>query len=164
VHSVGATQGKTALRGNTVMKGYSKNPAATAAALDGGWFWPDDAALMHPGGDIEIMDRLKAVIIPGGENILSVEVEAILLNQPSIRAAAVVARPHIRWGEVACAFVDPRCGAAVTKTEVIAFCRHHLAGFKTPKSAVFCDFPKTATGKIQKFLLRDQARPMGPQE
>ena len=160
----GLTTGEIAIRANTVMKGYYKDPVATDAAFADGWFWSGDAAVMHPDGYIEIKDRLKDVIISGGENISSVEVEAILYNHPHIRAAAVVARPHARWGEAPCAFVELRDGVSTTEAEVIAFCRTHLAGFKTPKSVVFCDLPKTATGKIQKFLLRDQARQMGPQE
>jgi fatty-acyl-CoA synthase len=157
------TQGEIAIRGNTVMKGYYKNPKATEESFADGWFWSGDAAVMHPDGYIEIRDRLKDVIISGGENISSVEVEAALYAHPQIKAAAVVARPHDRWGETPCAFVELREGAEVTETEVIAFCRTRLAGFKTPKSVVFCDLPKTATGKIQKFLLREQARSMGPQ-
>ena len=160
----GVTQGEIAMRGNTVMKGYYKDQTATDAAFAGGWFWSGDGAVMHPDGYVEIKDRLKDVIISGGENISSVEVEAVLYSHPHIRAAAVVARPHSRWGETPCAFVELRPGAQVSETEVIAFCRSHLAGFKTPKSVVFCDLPKTATGKIQKFLLRDLARGMGPQE
>ncbi len=157
----GATQGEIAIRGNTVMKGYYKDPAATDAAFDGGWFWSGDGAVVHPDGYLEIRDRLKDVIISGGENISSVEVEAILYNHPQVKAAAVVARPHARWGEAPCAFVERRDGANVTEAEIITFCRQHLAGFKTPKSVVFGDLPKTATGKIQKYILRDQARAMG---
>ncbi len=158
----GVAQGEIAVRGNTVMKGYYKDPDATDTAFDGGWFWSGDVAVMHPDGYIEIRDRLKDVIISGGENISSVEVEAALYHHPAIRAAAVVARPHPRWGESPCAFVELRDGANVTEAEVIAFCRTHLSGFKTPKSVVFCDLPKTATGKIQKYLLREQARALGP--
>ena len=160
----GATQGEIAIRGNTVMSGYYKDPAATMAAFEGGWFWSGDAAVVHPDGYIQIRDRLKDVIISGGENISSVEVEAVLYRHPAIIAAAVVARPHTKWGEAPCAFVELRTGHAVAEDEVIAFCRQHLAGFKAPKSVVFQDLPKTATGKIQKFLLRDAARAMGPQD
>lgn len=158
----GATQGEIAIRGNTVMKGYYKDPSATEAAFEGGWFWSGDAAVMHGDGYIQIRDRLKDVIISGGENISSVEVEAVLYRHPRIKAAAVVARPHDRWGEAPCAFVELHEDAALGEAEVIAFCREHLAGFKTPKSVVFCELPKTATGKIQKFLLRAQARALGP--
>lgn len=158
----GLTQGEIAVRGNTVMSGYYKDAAATTSAFDGGWFWSGDAAVMHPDGYLEIRDRLKDVIISGGENISSVEVEAVLYRHPQIRAAAVVARPHPRWGEVPCAFVELRDAGSVSEADVIAFCRTHLAGFKTPKTVVFCDLPKTATGKIQKFLLREQARAMDP--
>lgn len=157
----GLTQGEIAIRGNTVMKGYYKDPAATEAAFQDGWFWSGDAAVLHPDGYIQIRDRLKDVIISGGENVSSVEVEAVLTRHPAIRAAAVVARPHDRWGEAPCAFVELREGAGATESEVIAFCRRHLAGFKTPKSVVFQELPKTATGKIQKFILRDTARALG---
>ena len=158
----GQTQGEIAIRANTVMKGYYKDPAATETAFDGGWFWSGDAAVRHPDGYVQIRDRLKDVIISGGENISSVEVEAVLYRHPAILAAAVVARPHSRWGEAPCAFVEARAGHDLTEAEVIAFCRDHLAGFKTPKSVFFRALPKTATGKIQKFILRDAARAMGP--
>ncbi len=158
----GLTQGEIAIRGNTVMKGYYKDPAATEAAFQGGWFWSGDAAVVHPDGYVQIRDRLKDVIISGGENVSSVEVEAVLYRHPAILAAAVVARPHDRWGEAPCAFVELRAGSDATEAEVIAFCRGHLAGFKTPKSVVFQELPKTATGKIQKFILRDRARTLGP--
>ncbi|MBO6882980.1 MAG: AMP-binding protein [Marivita sp.] len=157
----GLTQGEIAIRGNTVMKGYYKDPTATEAAFRDGWFWSGDAAVVHPDGYIQIRDRLKDVIISGGENVSSVEVEAVLYRHPAIKAAAVVARPHERWGEAPCAFVELREGAKTTEAEVIAFCRSHLAGFKTPKSVVFQELPKTATGKIQKFILRDTARALG---
>ena len=157
----GRTQGEIAIRGNTVMKGYYKDPVATDDAFRDGWFWSGDAAVVHPDGYIQIRDRLKDVIISGGENVSSVEVEAVLYRHPAIKAAAVVARPHDRWGEAPCAFVELREGAKATEAEVIAFCRSQLAGFKTPKSVVFQDLPKTATGKIQKFILRDTARALG---
>jgi fatty-acyl-CoA synthase len=158
------TQGEIAIRGNTVMKGYYKDAPATDMAFEDGWFWSGDAAVMHPDGYVQIRDRLKDVIISGGENISSVEVEAVLYSHPAIRAAAVVARPDLKWGETPCAFVELRDGAATTETDIIAFCRQHLAGFKTPKSVIFCDLPKTATGKIQKFILRDQARALPQQD
>jgi fatty-acyl-CoA synthase len=159
----GATQGEIAIRGNTVMKGYYKDPAATAEAFKDGWFWSGDAAVVHPDGYIQIRDRLKDVIISGGENISSVEVEAVLYRHPAILAAAVVARPHDRWGESPCAFVELREGATAAEAEVIAFCRDHIAHFKAPKTVVFGPLPKTATGKIQKFLLREAARALGAQ-
>jgi len=160
----GVTQGEIAIRGNTVMTGYYKDPAATAAAFQDGWFWSGDAAVVHPDGYIQIRDRLKDVIISGGENISSVEVEAVLYRHPAVAAAAVVARPHARWGEAPCAFVELRAGQDVGQDDIIAFCRQHLAGFKAPKSVVFKDLPKTATGKIQKFLLREAARALGTQD
>ncbi|MGL4236184.1 AMP-binding protein [Tabrizicola sp.] len=158
----GLTQGEIAIRGNTVMKGYYKDPAATAEAFKDGWFWSGDAAVMHPDGYMQIRDRLKDVIISGGENVSSVEVEAVLYRHPAVKVAAVVARPHARWGEAPCAFVELREGMEAAEDEIIAFCRSHLAGFKTPKSVVFQELPKTATGKIQKFILRDAARALGP--
>ena len=160
----GLTQGEIAVRGNTVMKGYYKDAAATETAFYSGWFWSGDAAVVHPDGYIQIRDRLKDVIISGGENISSVEVEAVLYRHPAISAAAVVARLHPKWGESPCAFVELRDGATMTEADVIAFCRAHIAHFKVPKTVVFCALPKTATGKIQKFILRATARDMGPQE
>lgn len=159
----GVTQGEIAIRGNTVMKGYYKDPTATATAFQGGWFWSGDAAVIHPDGYLQIRDRLKDVIISGGENISSVEVEAVLYRHLAVSAAAVVARPHVLWGESPCAFIELRAGAEVTEAEVIAFCRSHIAHFKAPKTVVFCTLPKTATGKIQKFILRVMAREMGSQ-
>lgn len=160
----GLTQGEIAIRGNTVMKGYYKDPEASAEAFKDGWFWSGDAAVMHPDGYIQIRDRLKDVIISGGENVSSVEVEAVLYRHPAIQSAAVVARAHERWGEVPCAFVELRGDLTATEAEIIAFCRNHLAGFKTPKSVIFQDLPKTATGKVQKFILRNLARELGPAE
>ncbi|MFA9232270.1 MAG: acyl-CoA synthetase, partial [Microgenomates group bacterium] len=159
----GLTQGEIAIRGNTVMKGYYKDEAATAEAFKGGWFWSGDAAVVHPDGYIQIRDRLKDVIISGGENISSVEVEAVLYRHPSVQAAAVVARPHVIWGESPCAFVELRQGAATSADEIIAFCRERIAHFKAPKTVVFGDLPKTATGKIQKYVLRQAARAIGEQ-
>jgi len=156
----GQTQGEVVIRGNTVMKGYYKDPDATAKAFDGGWFWSGDAAVVHPDGYMQIRDRLKDVIISGGENISSVEIEAALYRHPSVQAAAVVAMPHDKWGETPCAFVELREDADATEEDIIAFCRTHLAGFKAPKAVVFQDLPKTSTGKIQKFRLRDAAKTM----
>ncbi|WP_136439345.1 AMP-binding protein [Pacificoceanicola onchidii] len=147
-------QGEIAIRGNTVMKGYYKDPDATAEAFKDGWFWSGDGAVVAPDGYMQIRDRLKDVIISGGENISSVEVEAVLYKHPAVQAAAVVAKPDEKWGEVPCAFVETRPGETATETDIIAFCRAHLAGFKTPKSVVFAELPKTSTGKIQKFELR----------
>ena len=156
----GTSQGEIGVRGNTVMKGYYKDPDATAKAFDGGWFWSGDAAVVHPDGYMQIRDRLKDVIISGGENISSVEIEAALYRHPSVQAAAVVAMPHDKWGETPCAFVELREDAYATEEDIIAFCRTHLAGFKAPKAVVFQDLPKTSTGKIQKFRLRDAAKTM----
>jgi len=159
----GLTQGEIAIRGNTVMKGYYKDAAATAEAFQDGWFWSGDAAVVHPDGYIQIRDRLKDVIISGGENISSVEIEAALHRHPAVQVAAVVARPHARWGESPCAFIELRAGMAATEAEIIAFCRDRIAHFKVPKTVVFQTLPKTATGKIQKYLLREAARALGAQ-
>ena len=157
----GATQGEIAIRGNTVMAGYYKDAAATEKAFEGGWFWSGDGAVIHESGYIQIRDRLKDVIISGGENISSVEVEAVLYRHDAVQAAAVVAMPHEKWGEVPCAFVELREGAQVTSDDIIAFCRDHLAGFKAPKAIFFGTLPKTSTGKIQKFQLRDRIKAKG---
>ena len=158
----GVTQGEIAIRGNTVMKGYYKDRPATDEAFKGGWFWSGDAAVMHPDGYLQMRDRLKDVIISGGENVSSVEVEAVLYRHPAVQAAAVVARPHPLWGEAPCAFVELRDGHHATEAEIIAHCRSHLAGFKTPKWVRMQDLPKTATGKIQKFILRNAAKALAP--
>ena len=157
----GATQGEVAIRANTVMSGYYRDPAATETAFQDGWFWSGDAAVVHPNGYMQIRDRLKDVIISGGENISSVEVEAVLYRHADVLAAAVVALPDPKWGEVPRAYVELRDGTAPTAEAIIAHCRQHLAGFKTPKSVVFGPLPKTATGKIRKFELRQQARAEG---
>ena len=155
----GLTLGEVMLRGNTIMKGYLKNAAATAQAFDAGWFHTGDLAAWHADGYIEVKDRSKDIIISGGENISSLEVEECLYRHPRIMEAAVVARPDEKWGETPCAFVVPKPGAGeVTSTEVIAWCREHLAGFKVPRTVVFGELPKTSTGKIQKFVLRERAR------
>jgi fatty-acyl-CoA synthase len=153
----GETQGEIAIRGNVVMKGYFKNPEATAEAFEGGWFWSGDAAVVHPNGYVQIRDRLKDVIISGGENVSSVEVEGVLYRHPDVQAAAVVAKPDETWGEVPCAFVELRAGAGTSEDDILGFCKEQLAGFKRPKSVVFGELPKTSTGKIQKFLLRKMA-------
>ncbi|MEO9825610.1 MAG: AMP-binding protein [Paracoccaceae bacterium] len=154
----GETQGEVAIRANTMMKAYYKDEAASAEAFQGGWFWSGDAAVVHPNGYMQIRDRLKDVIISGGENISSVEVEAVLYRHPDVQAAAVVAKPDQKWGEVPCAYVELREGTNPSAEDIISFCRYHLAGFKTPKAVVFETLPKTATGKIKKFELRQQAR------
>ncbi len=154
----GETQGEIAIRGNTVMKGYYKNPEASEQAFKDGWFRSGDAAVWREGGYIQIRDRLKDVIISGGENVSSVEVEGALYRHPAVAAAAVVAKPDEKWGEVPCAFLELKPDAELDEAGAIAFCRQHLAGFKTPKRVVFGELPKTATGKIQKFMLRVRAR------
>lgn len=162
--SNGQSQGEIAIRGNTVMKGYYKDAKATADAFRDGWFWSGDAAVSHSGGYLQIRDRLKDVIISGGENISSVEVEAVLYRHPAVAAAAVVARPHEKWGESPCAFIELRQDKDAAEADIIAFCKAHLAGFKVPKTVLFQSIPKTSTGKIQKFQLRDIARSLGPQK
>ena len=157
----GETQGEIAIRANTVMKGYYKNPQATAEAMQDGWFWSGDGAVVFDDGYIQIRDRLKDVIISGGENVSSVEVEAVLYRHPDIQTAAVVARPHPKWGEAPCAFVELRAGSQADEASIIAFCREHLAGFKTPKSVIFEPIPKTSTGKVQKFQLRNRIKELG---
>ncbi len=152
------TIGEIMLRGNTVMKGYLKNTEATAAAFHGGWFHSGDLAVVHPDGYIEVKDRSKDIIISGGENISSLEVEETLYRHPKVLEAAVVARPDDKWGETPCAFVTLRDGVTAEPEEIIAFCRDHMAHFKVPKTVVFGPLPKTSTGKIQKFVLRDRAR------
>lgn len=154
----GATLGEVMFRGNVVMKGYLKNPDATASAFEGGWFHSGDLGVMHPDGYIQLKDRSKDIIISGGENISSIEVEDVLYKHPDVQAAAVVARPDEKWGETPCAFVELARGSTVTETDLIAFCRQHMASFKAPKTVVFCELPKTSTGKIQKFALREQAK------
>lgn len=154
----GADQGEIVMRGNSVMKGYLKNPEATAEAFEGGYFHSGDIAVQHPDGYIQIADRAKDIIISGGENISSVEVEGVLMGHAAVNLAAVVAKPDDKWGEVPCAFVELKEGAEVSEAELIAFARETLAGFKAPKRVVFQDLPKTSTGKIQKFELRETAK------
>jgi fatty-acyl-CoA synthase len=158
----GATMGELMLRGNTLMKGYLKNEPATAAAFAGGWFRTGDLAVWHPDRYVEIRDRSKDIIISGGENISSLEVEECLYRHPQVMEAAVVARPDPKWGETPCAFVTLRPDAgAVTADDIVAWCREHLARFKVPRTVVFGPLPKTSTGKIQKFALRERARDGG---
>ena len=154
----GTTLGEIMLRGNTVMKGYLKNPSATEQAFAGGWFHTGDLAVIHPDGYIEVKDRSKDVIISGGENISSLEVEEALYRHPKVLEAAVVARPDEKWGEHPCAFVTLREGVEAESEEIVTFCREMLAGFKVPRTVVFGPLPKTSTGKIQKFVLRERAQ------
>jgi fatty-acyl-CoA synthase len=159
----GVSLGDLVLRGNTLMKGYLKNPAATEAAFADGWFHTGDLAVQHPDGYIEIKDRAKDIIISGGENISSLEVEEALYRHPQIMEAAVVARPHPIWGETPCAFVAPKPDAgSVSAAEIIAWCRANLAHYKAPSDVVFGPLPKTSTGKIQKFELRERAKGIVP--
>jgi fatty-acyl-CoA synthase len=154
----GETMGEIMFRGNITMKGYLKNPAATQEAFRGGWFHSGDLAVMHPDGYVKIKDRSKDIIISGGENISSLEVEDVLYRHPAVLAAAVVARPDAKWGETPCAFVELKADASTTEVELIQFCRTHLAKFKAPRAVIFGELPKTSTGKIQKFVLREKAK------
>ena len=154
----GETMGEIMFRGNITMKGYLKNPQATAEAFAGGWFHTGDLAVLHPDGYVKIKDRSKDVIISGGENISSLEVEDVLYRHPAILACAVVATPDAKWGETPCAFVELKEGAQVSEKEIIEHARAHLAHFKVPRKVVFGPLPKTSTGKIQKFVLRDRAK------
>ena len=154
----GETIGEIMFRGNITMKGYLKNPKATQAAFAGGWFHSGDLAVMQPDGYVKIKDRSKDIIISGGENISSIEVEDVLYRHPAVLAAAVVARPDEKWGETPCAFVELKPEARVSEAELIEFCRGHMAKFKAPRAVVFGELPKTSTGKIQKFVLREKAK------
>ena len=153
----GETMGEIMFRGNIAMKGYLKNPKATEEALAGGWFHSGDLAVQYPDGYIKIKDRSKDIIISGGENISSIEVEDVLYRHPDVLAAAVVAKPDARWGETPCAFVELKAEAQTTPEDIVAHCKKHLAGFKVPRAVVFGELPKTSTGKIQKFELRQRA-------
>jgi fatty-acyl-CoA synthase len=157
----GATMGEVLMRGNIVMKGYLKNPHATEEAFAGGWFHSGDLGVLHPDGYIELKDRSKDIIISGGENISTIEVEDVLYRHPAVLEAAVVARPDPMWGETPCAFVSLKPETVATEDEIIAFCREHLARFKTPRTVMFGPLPKTSTGKIQKFALRERAKGTG---
>lgn len=161
VPMTGDIQGEIMIRGNSVMKGYYKNPTATREAFEGGYFHSGDLAVQHPDGYIQIADRAKDIIISGGENISSVEVEGTLMGHADVNLAAVVAMPNDKWGEVPCAFVELKPGTAPSEADLIAFARETLAGFKAPKKVVFQELPKTSTGKIQKFELRKQAANLG---
>jgi fatty-acyl-CoA synthase len=153
----GETMGEIMFRGNIMMKGYLKNAAATREAFAGGWFHTGDLAVQYPDGYMKIKDRSKDIIISGGENISSIEVEDVLYRHPDVLAAAVVAKADERWGETPCAFVELKAGATTTREDIVAHCKKHLAGFKVPRAVVFGELPKTSTGKIQKFELRKQA-------
>jgi fatty-acyl-CoA synthase len=154
----GATLGEVMFRGNVVMKGYLKNAKATAKAFEGGWFHSGDLGVKHPDGYVQLKDRSKDIIISGGENISSIEVEDALYKHPAVQAAAVVAKPDDKWGETPCAFVELKPSEMVSAEEIIAWCRNHLAAFKCPRTVVFAELPRTSTGKIQKFRLREMAR------
>jgi fatty-acyl-CoA synthase len=156
----GETLGEVMFRGNVVMKGYLKNPSATAKAFAGGWFHSGDLGVKYPDGYLQLKDRSKDIIISGGENISSIEVEDALYKHPAVQAAAVVAKPDEKWGETPCAFVELKASEMVSAEEIIAWCRQHLAAYKCPRTVVFAELPKTSTGKIQKFVLRDMAREM----
>jgi fatty-acyl-CoA synthase len=154
----GETMGEAMFRGNVVMKGYLKNKAATEEAFAGGWFHSGDLGVMHPDGYIQLKDRSKDIIISGGENISSIEVEDVLYKHLAVQAAAVVAKPDDKWGETPCAFIELKPGMTVTADEIVQWCRQHLASYKCPRHVVFTELPKTSTGKIQKFKLRDMAK------
>jgi fatty-acyl-CoA synthase len=154
----GETMGEVMFRGNVVMKGYLKNKSATEKAFAGGWFHSGDLGVIHPDGYIQLKDRSKDIIISGGENISSIEVEDALYKHPAVQAAAVVAKPDDKWGETPCAFVELKPGHQATTEELVAWCRQHLAPFKCPRYVVFAELPKTSTGKIQKFKLREMAK------
>ncbi|MEG9505322.1 MAG: AMP-binding protein, partial [Methylorubrum extorquens] len=154
----GTSLGEVMFRGNVVMRGYLKNPASTEAAFKGGWFRSGDLGVKHPDGYIQLKDRSKDIIISGGENISSIEVEDALFKHPAVAAAAVVAKPDAKWGETPCAFIELKEGREATSEELIAWCRERLAPYKLPRHVVFGELPKTSTGKVQKFVLREKAR------
>jgi fatty-acyl-CoA synthase len=154
----GEAMGEVMFRGNVVMKGYLKNKASTDKAFEGGWFHSGDLGVIHPDGYVQLKDRSKDIIISGGENISSIEVEDALYKHPAVQAAAVVAKPDERWGETPCAFIELKPGHKATADEIIAWCRANLAAYKCPRYVVFAEIPKTSTGKIQKFKLRDLAK------
>ena len=154
----GETLGEVMMRGNVLMKGYLKNPISTQAVFEGGWFHTGDIGVIHPDGYIQLKDRSKDIIISGGENISSIEVEDALYKHPAIAAAAVVAKPDEKWGETPCAFVELKPGAQASADELLQWCKKHLAGYKCPRYVVFAEIPKTSTGKIQKFKLREMAK------
>jgi fatty-acyl-CoA synthase len=161
VPSDGETLGEIMFRGNIVMKGYLRNPKATDDAFRGGWFHSGDLGVMHPDGYIQLKDRSKDIIISGGENISSIEVEDVLYKHPAVAHCAVVAKPDEKWGETPCAFVEVKPGTEATADDIIAYCREHLARYKVPRHVVFTEIPKTSTGKIQKYRLREMAKDAG---
>jgi fatty-acyl-CoA synthase len=154
----GETLGEVMFRGNNVMKGYLKNKTATEEAMAGGWFHSGDLGVMYPDGYIQLKDRSKDIIISGGENISSIELEDVLYKHPAVQAASVVARPDERWGETPCAFVELKPGETATAEEIMVYCRLHVASYKAPRTVVFQELPKTSTGKVQKFILREMAK------
>ncbi|MBV8566389.1 MAG: acyl-CoA synthetase [Methylobacteriaceae bacterium] len=154
----GAAMGEVMFRGNVVMKGYLKNKAATEKAFAGGWFHSGDLGVKHPDGYIQLKDRSKDIIISGGENISSIEVEEALYKHPAVQAAAVVAKPDEKWGETPCAFIELKPGEEITSQDILDWCRQHLAAYKVPRHVVFAEVPKTSTGKMQKFILRERAK------
>ena len=154
----GETIGEVFMRGNVVMKGYLKNPTATTEAFKGDWFHTGDLGVIHDSGYIELKDRSKDIIISGGENISTIEVEGVLFKHPAVLEAAVVAKPSEKWGETPCAFVSLKPGENETEESLIEYCRQNIAHYKAPTRIVFAELPKTSTGKIQKFVLRDQAK------
>jgi fatty-acyl-CoA synthase len=154
----GKTMGEIMIRGNVIMKGYYKDKEATDKAMKGGWFHSGDLAVIFPDGYVKIQDRSKDIIITGGENVSSIEIENTLSKHPSVSIAAVVAKPDEKWGEVPCAFIETVKDKPVTEKELISFCKETLASFKVPKKIEFCELPKTSTGKIQKFELRKKAK------
>ncbi len=158
----GETLGEVMFRGNNVMKGYLKNKKATEELLAGGWFHSGDLGVMHPDGYIQLKDRSKDIIISGGENISSIEVEDVLYKHPAVQAASVVAKPDDKWGETPCAFVELKPGKTATAEEIIAYCRQHMAHYKVPRHVVFEELPKTSTGKVQKYILRAMAKKTAP--
>jgi len=145
-------------RGNVVMKGYFKNPKATNEAFKGGWFHSGDLGVMHPDGYLQLKDRSKDIIISGGENISSIEIEEVLYSHNSVEIAAVVAMPHEKWGETPCAFVQIAEGHCINENDLMVWCKKFLASYKIPKKFIIKNIPRTSTGKIQKFLLRDEAK------
>ncbi len=154
----GETLGEVMFRGNLVMKGYLKNQHATEEAMAGGWFHSGDLGVMHPDGYIQLKDRSKDIIISGGENISSIELEDVLYSHPAVQAVSVVAKQDDKWGETPCAFVELKPGKTATADELIAHCRQHVAHYKAPRHVVFEELPKTSTGKVQKYVLREMAK------
>ena len=160
----GETLGEVMFRGNVVMKGYLKNKQATDKAFAGGWFHSGDLGVVYPDGYIQLKDRSKDIIISGGENISSIEIEEVLHKHPQVAAAAVVAMPHVKWGETPCAFIELVAGTEATADDLTQWCKQHLASFKVPRQFVFENIVKTSTGKVQKFILRQQAEKLAGEQ